>query len=41
MMQLAVAQKEQDMELAKAFLKMKADKSSGPGFLPGDKVFKN
>ena len=40
MMQLAVAQKGQDMELAKAFLKMKADKSSGPGFLPGDKVFR-
>jgi hypothetical protein len=40
MMQLAISQKAQDMELAKAFLKMKADKSQGPGFESGDKVFK-
>jgi hypothetical protein len=40
MMQLAISQKAQDMELAKAFLKMKADQSQGPGFESGDKVFK-
>jgi len=40
MLQLALAQKAQDMELAKAFLKMKADQSQGPGFEAGDKVFK-
>jgi hypothetical protein len=40
MMQLAISQKAQDMELAKAFLKMKADQSQGPGFESGDKVFR-
>jgi hypothetical protein len=40
MMQLAISQKAQDMELAKAFLKMKTDQSQGPGFESGDKVFK-
>ena len=40
MLQLALAQKSQDMELAKAFLKMKTDQSQGPGFLEGDKVFR-
>ena len=39
MMKLALTQKAQDMELAKAFLKTKADAAEGPGFLEGDRTF--
>lgn len=39
MMKLALTQKAQDMELAKAFLKAQADAKEGPGFLEGDRTF--
>ena len=37
---LKLAQQDQDMKLAQAFIKMKTDKSKGPGFVAGDKTFK-
>ena len=44
LMNVALAQKNQDMTLAQAFLKSKADAAkaakAGPGFVGGDKVFK-
>jgi hypothetical protein len=39
MMQLALAQKAEDMELAKAFLKARSEAAEGPGFESGDKTF--
>jgi hypothetical protein len=39
MMQLALAQKAEDLELAKAFLKARSEESAGPGFESGDKTF--
>lgn len=44
LMNVAIAQKNQDMTLAQAFLKSKADAAkaakAGPGFVGGDKVFR-
>ena len=40
LMALKLAQQEQDMQLAQAFLKSKAEKETSPGFEPGDKIFK-
>ena len=37
---LKLAQQDQDMKLAQAFIKMKTDKTKGPGFVAGDKTFK-
>ena len=37
---LRLAQQDQDMKLAQAFIKMKTDKAKGPGFVAGDKTFK-
>ena len=37
---LKLAQQDQDMKLAQAFIKMKTDKTKGPGFVSGDKTYK-